>query len=283
MVREVTDRSTPAPPPTLDAPFPIQVSQVEQFTRNGFLKLTNVLDPETIERYGAAVTRGVVERNTMHLPLEQRSAYDKAFLQVENLWQHSAEVREFVFGRRLAQIAADLLGVDGVRLYHDQALYKEPGGGLTPWHADQFYWPLSSDRACTVWIPLQKTPWTLGPLQFAAGSHRVEIGRDLPISEHSEARMQVELAARNFQVEGEPYEAGDVSYHLGWTFHRAPPNTSTEPRGVMTIIYMDADITIAPPSNRSQKADLDRWLGGALPGSTPDGSLNPLLYRRSAN
>jgi hypothetical protein len=183
MVREVTDRSTPAPPPTLDAPFPIQVSQVEQFTRNGFLKLTNVLDPETIERYGAAVTRGVVERNTMHLPLEQRSAYDKAFLQVENLWQHSAEVREFVFGRRLAQIAADLLGVDGVRLYHDQALYKEPGGGLTPWHADQFYWPLSSDRACTVWIPLQKTPWTLGPLQFAAGSHRFEIGRDLPISE----------------------------------------------------------------------------------------------------
>lgn len=56
-----------------------------------------------------------------------------------NLWQHSERAHELVFSRRLAQIAAELLRVDGVRLYHDQALYKEPGGGITPWHADQYY------------------------------------------------------------------------------------------------------------------------------------------------
>lgn len=27
--------------------------------------------------------------------------------------------------------------VDGVRIYHDQALFKGPGGGHTPWHCDQ--------------------------------------------------------------------------------------------------------------------------------------------------
>ena len=36
------------------------------------------------------------------------------------------QVKEFVFSRRLAGIAAQLLGVHAVRLYHDQALYKEP-------------------------------------------------------------------------------------------------------------------------------------------------------------
>jgi hypothetical protein len=35
--------------------------------------------------------------------------------------------------------------VEGVRLYHDQALFKEAEGGITPWHADHtigLYQPL---------------------------------------------------------------------------------------------------------------------------------------------
>ena len=66
---------------------------------------------------------------------------------------------------------AKLLGVAGVRLYHDQSLYKEPGGGITPAHADQYYWPLASDRIVTAWIPLQPVPEDMGPLAFYAGSH----------------------------------------------------------------------------------------------------------------
>jgi len=31
------------------------------------------------------------------------------------------------------------MGVQGVRLYHDQALIKEPGGKPTPWHQDYYY------------------------------------------------------------------------------------------------------------------------------------------------
>lgn len=48
--------------------------------------------------------------------------------------------------------------VEGVRFYADQALYKEPHGGYTPWHCDAFYWPLATDKAVTAWIPLQVCP-----------------------------------------------------------------------------------------------------------------------------
>ena len=58
-----------------------------------------------------------------------------------NLWAVDDAVKQFTLAKRFAKIAADLLGVDKVRLYHDQALYKEPGGGFTPWHQDQYYWP----------------------------------------------------------------------------------------------------------------------------------------------
>jgi hypothetical protein len=66
------------------------------------------------------------------LPFLQRSTYKKAFIQIINLWKKSEKVKEFVFGERLARIATELLGTRGVRIYHDQALYKEPGGGFTP-------------------------------------------------------------------------------------------------------------------------------------------------------
>jgi ectoine hydroxylase-related dioxygenase (phytanoyl-CoA dioxygenase family) len=267
-------------PPDLDEHYAVRPEDVERFTEQGFLRLPGVLSAETIAAYEPEITGKVIERNTMHLPLAERSTYAKAFLQVENLWEHSDVVREFVFSRRLAQIAADLMGVAGVRLYHDQALYKEAGGGITPWHADQYYWPLDTDRVCTVWVPLQETPDEMGPLAFATGSHHVEFGRDLAISDESEAALQKALTEQHFPLSATPYALGEVSYHQGWTFHRAEPNHTGTPRRVMTIIYMDADVHVSQPVNDNQQADLARWLPGAQIGAIPTTSLNPELYRR---
>jgi hypothetical protein len=47
----------------------------------------------------------------------------------------------------------------------------------------------------------------------------------------------------------------------------------------MTIIYLDADMTVAQPTNDSQAADLSRWMPGAQPGEVPETPLNPVLYR----
>ncbi|SDL75092.1 phytanoyl-CoA dioxygenase family protein [Nonomuraea jiangxiensis] len=262
----------------LQSRYALDAAALRHFTDHGFVRLPGVLDAGTIAAYEPEITGKVIELNTQHLPLEQRDTYGKAFLQVTNLWRHSDLVRAFVFSRRLARIAAELLGVAAVRLYHDQALYKEPGGGFTPWHADQYYWPLATDRTVTAWIPLQDTPAEMGPLAFAAGSHRFEYGRDLPISDESERALQRALAERDFPVVAHPYRLGEVSYHLGWTFHHAAPNRSDLPRRVMTVIYMDAGITVARPVNDNQWADLRAWLPGAEVGTVPDTPLNPVLY-----
>lgn len=251
---------------------------VSHFDENGFVKLRNVLKPETVRALEPEVTQKVFELNTVDAPMEERSTLQKAFLQIGNLWRNSEAAKQFVFSRRLAGIAAQLLGVRSVRLFADQALYKEPGGDITPWHADQYYWPLDSDRVCTVWIPLQDTPQEMGPLSFAAGSHHFEFGRDLPISEESERALQEALQAQGFPVDSSAYAAGDVSYHLGWTFHRAERNLSEEPRRVMTVIYMDADIRVAPLVRPQQQHELDVLMPGAQVGDVPDTPLNPVLY-----
>ncbi|MFN4147475.1 MAG: phytanoyl-CoA dioxygenase family protein, partial [Runella sp.] len=202
-----------------------------------------------------------------------------AFLKIMNLWREDEDVKTFVFSKRLAQIAADLMGVEGVRLYHDQALYKEPTGGITPWHADQFYWPLASPNTTTVWIPLQATPLEMGPLAFAEKSQAVKIGRDLEISDESEALMQ--RALTQFNMNETPFDLGEVSYHAGWLFHRAGANVSSKARKVMTMIYMDKDQRVIQPKNSYQMADWQTWLASAPIGSIPDSPLNPILYQRT--
>jgi ectoine hydroxylase-related dioxygenase (phytanoyl-CoA dioxygenase family) len=262
----------------IDSPYPVSDDQVARFARDGFIRLKNVFDAETLDHYGRAITGQTVALNTQTLPLEERSTYDKAFLQVMNLWEQGGLPREFVFGRRLAGIAAALLQVEGVRLYHDQSLYKEPGGGITPAHADQYYWPVASDRTITAWVPLQAVPQDMGPLAFFVGSQHVEFGRDLGISDESEAKITADMERHGFPIVDGPFDLGEVSFHLGWTFHRAGPNRSHDPRSVMTLIYMDRDMVLKAPENSQQQNDWDRWCPGATVGQVIDTPLNPVLF-----
>ena len=103
--------------------------------------------------------------------MEERDTYGKAFLQIMNFWKVDENVRKFTLAKRFAKVAADLLGVENVRIYHDQALYKEPGGGFTPWHQDQYYWPLSTTNTITMWMPLIDITVDMGMLTFASNSH----------------------------------------------------------------------------------------------------------------
>ncbi len=270
--------TTATRPADLDSAFALKPEQIRFYRENGFIKLKNVLSRETIAAYAPEITRKVHELNTLHLPMEQRTTYQKAFLQVMNLWTKSDVVKEFVFSKRLARIAAELMGTGGVRLYHDQALYKEGKGGFTPWHADQYYWPLASTHSVTIWIPLQATPMEMGPLAFAPKSHLHDLGRDLEISDQSEAKIEKKLLGMNLGMIEEPFDLGEVSFHAGWTFHRAGRNLSDKPREVMTIIYMDEEMKLAAPRNENQQNDWDTWCPGAVVGERINTAINPVLW-----
>lgn len=262
----------------LDTPYLLEQEHIDFYQKNRFIKLKSVLNPETVAFFNATISQQVNEMNQEQTALEDRTTYGKAFLQLFNLWVENAVVKELIFSKRIAKIAADLMEVNGVRLYHDQALFKEGGGGITPWHADQYYWPLQTDKTVTAWIPLQATPLEMGPLEFSAGSHVITEGRELEIGDESETVIQNKLRVTDFKHIIEPFDVGEISFHSGWVFHRAGANVTEEMRKVMTIIYMDKDMLLKNPENKNQIHDWNTWCPGATIGEIINSPINPILY-----
>lgn len=251
---------------------------VEEFDRDGHVCVRGLAAPEEVGAYRPALESTAMAQGLDPRPMAERDTYSQAFLQVHNLWERDETCREFVFSPRFAAVAAQLLGVDGVRLYHDQALFKEPGGGRTPWHQDMNYWPLDTDRTVTMWMPLVDIGGEVGSMTFASGSHRLgDIGAG-DISDSSEAAIEARIAAGGLRTATHgPMRAGDASFHHGWVLHGAGPNPTETMRSVMTVIYVADGTRVSRPTDR-QRFDLQMWLGGRGPGDLVDSPMNPLLW-----
>jgi len=249
-----------------------------EFWKNGFAVVNSIISADEIREHRSSIADAVRRYSVETRPIGDRSTYDRAFLQVTNLWTKDDAVKRFVFEQRFAQLAADLLGVEKVRLYHDQALFKEPGGGHTPWHQDKYYWPLDTDKMITMWMPLVDVDAEMGLIQFASGSHLKGAVESVEISDDSEDVFSRYIEDKDFAVEGpSKMTAGDATFHLGWTIHSAGPNRSTKMREVMTIIYFADGARITKPEYPAHQADLDAWFPGQRPGNIAGSELNPVM------
>jgi ectoine hydroxylase-related dioxygenase (phytanoyl-CoA dioxygenase family) len=267
----------PAPLPDLSSEYALAEDAVATFRRDGHVRLHALAGRAEVEAYRPAIAE-VVDAVAARRDTQGRiDDYNSLFTQVTNAWRLSEPVRRFVCARRFARVAARLLGVRGVRLYHDQALFKEPGGQATPWHRDQYYWPLDTDRTVTMWMALVDVSLEMGPMTFASGSHGAKDVPMLPISAEADAALARYVAARGFPIAGEALRAGDATFHSGRTLHSARPNRSAARREVMTVIYFADGARLRVPDNPFQEADARVFLPGVKPGEPAASELNPLL------
>lgn len=263
--------------PSLNETITISSAQKEAFQKNGHTLTRNILNEDEVAAYREIINDAAYKYNTEKRKLEDRDTYGKAFLQIMNLWAVDEDVKRFTLAKRFAKIAADLLGVERVRIYHDQALYKEPGGGFTPWHQDQYYWPLSTVNTVTMWMPLIDITEDMGMLTFASGSHKNGSVKNIAISDESETALNEYIQRQGYEISrAKTMKAGDATWHYGWTLHAAPGNNSDKIREVMTIIYFADGATVTAPVNEHQENDRNTWLCGLQPGELAASGLNPV-------
>ena len=265
--------------PEMSDAYPLTEAQIQEFQSQGHTILQGLCTPEEIGQYQPLFADAVEKRAYSIAPMEERDTYGKAFLQIMNLWTQEPALRRFVLAKRFAQVAAELMGVKSIRLYHDQALYKEAGGGFTPWHQDQHYWPLDTDKTITMWMPLVDITESMGTMNFASGSHEIGYLGDLPISDESESMINDLVNERGYTLTNHgAMKAGDATFHYGWTLHGAPGNNSNRTREVITIIYFADGARCIEPDNIGRTNDLKTWLPGCKPGDLAASELNPVLY-----
>jgi ectoine hydroxylase-related dioxygenase (phytanoyl-CoA dioxygenase family) len=259
----------------LSQPFMLSAGQVESFQRHGYLKLKNVLSP-------GALT--LLRRELVAIFAQQSEQLGHRFSSLEMMWEENQIVRAFVFSTRLARLATELLAVGAVRLYHDNGMSKQPGCGRTPWHYDGHHFPIATDNVCTVWIPLQEIPDTMGPLGFAKAMDVVELVQDIPFNKFDtsyDRQVEARLRDHDIEVDLSPFELGEISFHHNLNFHTAGPNRTTTPRMVLATTYFEdgARVIDAP---HMVNGDWRRFMPGVEPGQVINTPLNPVLFRQSS-
>ena len=258
--------------------FGVANDAIESLQHKGHCVVRGLATPQEIAKVKVPIESAVFAQQRRAGNFDERDTYGKAFLQVANLWQSSEIVKAFVFNEHFARVAAHLMQVPAVRLYHDQALCKEPGGGHTPWHQDQQYWPLDTQHTITMWMPLVDVPSEVGSMTFASGSHaHGELGPWL-IGDASHIGFDAVVEEMEFPLETHgAMSVGDATFHSGWTLHSAPANTTDLLRSVMTVIYF-ADGTRVGELKPTNVFDQHMWLDKIPHGERAAGPLNPLLW-----
>ena len=234
--------------------YPITENQINYYKEKGFIPLEKILTGEALKYARHVIEAAVLIRKEQDKrTLAEKSQYEQSFLQCGYLCWDFPAVKDFVFSKRFAGIARDLMEVSHVRLWHDQALFKEPHGRVTDAHQDISYWPINEgEKTITMWMALNDVPKEKGCLYFYPGSHKGKNKEYVDIFKNPHQPEIVKGIEKIFT----PINAGDVTFHSGLTFHGAGENISDEMREGMTVIYLADGDTFdeSDPRNATHKS-----------------------------
>lgn len=257
----------------------VSPAQIEQFRHDGFVVIDGVLTETELEIFGLAVDRAVAERKRGDArPLEQKSLYEQSFTQCMNLWEDNPEVLPLTFHPKISEAAATLIGVPALRLWHDQALYKDAGGRYTEPHQDQPYWPMNEIDTLSAWITFDGSTRENGCMAYVPGSHLIGVRKFVNIFTADEkVKILEEPSVAAIPPVYVEVPRGSVAFHHGLTVHLAGANRSNRTRRVHTMIYFRDGATRTKPYAHPS---VDR--PGIKVGEAIDSDLTPLVWPRSA-
>jgi len=222
-----------------NTPYELEQHQIRAYQQDGFIKLERILSGDALT-YARNVISAAVAIRKEHdkRALAEKSQYEQSFLQCGYLCWDFPAIKDFVFGKRFSFLARDLMGSDAVRLWHDQALFKEPSGRVTDVHIDSSYWPVAEPlKTTTLWLALNDVSRQKGSLFFYKGSHLFEHHEYVDIFKNP--HLPEELEGGKTEIIHTELNAGDATFHSGLTYHGANANRTDEMRKAMTVIYME--------------------------------------------
>jgi ectoine hydroxylase-related dioxygenase (phytanoyl-CoA dioxygenase family) len=234
----------------LNSSLPLTEDKIKSYNDFGFVKIENVVEKEYLPEVRKIIQAAVLLRKGKdERELKDKSQYEQSLLQCGFLcWDYNA-MKDFVFAKRFAGIVRDLMQAEHVRLWHDQALFKEPGGRITDAHQDCSYWPIYEPQfTATMWLALTDVPVEKGCLYFYPQTNDPNLKEYVDIFKNPHQPNHLNDKEKVFV----PLKAGDATFHSGLTFHGAANNQTNEMREAMTIIYIKDGVTFDASDERNK-------------------------------
>ncbi|UJR29386.1 hypothetical protein I4U23_010598 [Adineta vaga] len=237
-------------------PISVTSEDIDTYRQNGYHVVPNLLSPSQLEQWRTIIFNAVQDRADKKYKFATVSEedhtnvdfeyYDNVFTQRVNLWQTHSSVKELLLasGSVIGKIAAELEGIDCIRIWHDQALIKEPFANPTAWHLDVPYWSFTSLHAISVWIALDDATLENGCMYFMPQSHKITEHRfnesnktfpEIKIGKNLSDIFTIYPELMKYPTVPVPMKAGSVSFHSGHLIHGAGANMTSGRRAAMTI------------------------------------------------
>ncbi|WP_395141851.1 phytanoyl-CoA dioxygenase family protein [Armatimonas sp.] len=227
-------------------------AQIASYRESGFLVIENFLDAnelshwqkttqEAVDQRLAMTAAGVTQTETNRILSNQQnpdSYYAQVFTQCIKLLETHAGMKELMLDPRLGELAATLAGIDGIRIWHDQALFKPPFGNPTGWHLDNPYWSFSTRDTLSLWVALDEATLGNGCMWYIPGSHKTATWENAGIGQNMSDLFKLYPQWRTIEPVACPCPAGSAVFHNGLTAHGAGANMTNKPRRAMTCGYL---------------------------------------------
>ncbi|MDA1076295.1 MAG: phytanoyl-CoA dioxygenase family protein [Proteobacteria bacterium] len=264
--------------------FPVDLSatDISAYQADGFVCTEGIFSATELAAMRDAVDAEVARRTVDDgRSVAEKRIYEQSFVQCMRLWETSQAVRPFTCHAGLAGAAAQLMGVDSVLLWQDQALYKEAGGRETTPHQDQPFWPIGRVPLISAWIPLDDVTPENGAMAYMPGSHKLGALTVVDITHSTEPYdIRNDPALADVSARWVSAKAGSVIWHNGFTVHQAAANRTASPRRVFTVVYIAAGFLRARewpvfPLDRAGVAVGEEMRGEGMPMLWPPSNTLP--------
>lgn len=259
----------------------VSAQQVEQYQQQGFIVIENFLDAAELEHWRAVTEAAMRVRLDDAAGLSNQADpetfYAQVFTQCLRLADIHAGMAELIFDERLGRLAGALAGVDGIRIWHDQALVKPPYGNHTAFHFDNPFWSFSSPDAISLWVALDEATLANGCLWYLPGTHREASYEAVDIDQNLGGLFKAYPAWRKLKAVAAPCPAGSAVFHNGLIAHGAGVNMTPKHRRAMTCAYMPDGSTF----NGKKNILTDEYYNSLKLGDVLNNDdINRLIWRR---
>jgi ectoine hydroxylase-related dioxygenase (phytanoyl-CoA dioxygenase family) len=261
--------------------------QINHYREHGFLVIENFLDADELAHWRETTDEAVEQRlaegrgfNKLNNQADPDNYYARVFTQCLKLADTHAGMRKLMLDPRLGETASALAGIDGIRIWHDQALFKPPFGNPTAWHLDNPYWSFSSRDALSIWVALDDATLGNGSLWYIPGSHKTARFDNVGIGQNLSDLFKVYPEWREVAPVACPCPAGSAVFHNGLTAHGAGANMTNRPRRAMTCAYMPDGATFNGEKNVLPDAYFQSLSVGDV---LNDNTINPLIWHKNGS